>query len=287
MKTSFSIFTLIFLFASVLNAQDYIPKPEDIKQFPTTKTMIVLEPSPISEYNLTMKEIVPGEWKITQYEFIESKEFDAKRKDNNLSFVYLVKAKFEKDKSNAQYLFMSLLLGGSARNLSAMPDLCSVPVAYFEQDEETYVYKLEIFLRFMQNHVNLLIDNPKVASKNVVQYYNRNVQKLGGKTLYLLADELGKDVNTEAKIKKFYAGPIKIVTKDEIAKAIADKDPTVVFLHKVGPKRKTQANSRCYKVMVGAADAQFYYFDYHKINDKKPDGFLAADFKKLAKFNKK
>jgi len=287
MKTSFSIFTLVFFFASVLYAQDYIPKPEDIKHFPTTKTMIVLEPSPISEYNLTMKELVPNEWKITQYEFLEGKEFESKRKDNSLSFVYLVRAKFEKDKSNAQYLFMSLLLGGAARNLSAMPDLCSVPIAYYEQDEDTYVYKLEIFLRFMQNHVKKLIDDPKIAGKNVVKYYNRNVQKVGGKTLYLLAEELGKDVNTEAKIKNFYPGPVKIVTKDEIAKAIADKDQSVIFLHKVGPKKKNHANSRCYKVMIGAADAQLYFFDYHKINAKKPDGFLAADFKKLAKFNKK
>jgi len=130
------------------------------------------------------------------------------------------------------------------------------------------------------------MDNPKIASKNVVQYYNRNVQKISGKTLYLLAEELGKDVNTEAKIKKFYPGPVKIVTKDEIAKAIADKDQSVVFLHKVGPKKKNHAKSRCYKVLIGAADAELYYFDFHRINDKNPDSFRVADFKALAKRNK-
>jgi len=285
MKTSFSIFTLIFFFAGVLFAQEYIPTPEDIQRFPSTKTMIVMETSPFSEYNLTMKKVVPAEWKITQYEFLEGKDFEANRKDNNLSFVYLVRAKFEKDKSTAQYLFMSLLLGGNVRNLSSMPDLCSMPIAHFEQDEDTYAYKLEVFVRFMQNHVRDLMERPK-PPKNVIKYYNRNAQKMSGKTLYLLASDLGSDVNTEAKIKKFYSGPVKIVTQEEIEKAIKDKDPSVVFLHKVGPKKKNHAKSRVYKVLIGTGDAQLYHFDFHRINDKKPDAFLAADLKKLAKRNK-
>jgi hypothetical protein len=107
---------------------------------------------------------------------------------------------------------------------------------------------------------------------------------LEGKTLYLIAEELSKDVNTEDKIKKVYDGPFKLVTKEDIQKAIADKASDVVFLHKVGPG-KNQANARCYKILVGAADAQFYYFDYHKIDSKTLDGFLTSDFKKLSRKN--
>ena len=286
MKSLFCTFSLIFFFACVLNAQDYIPKPDDIKHFPQTKTMIVLEDNPMCEYNLTIKEHVPNEWKTTSFDFIEWKDFEANRKNDNLSFLLLNKVKFEKDKTNAQYQFMSLLIGGSAKNLSSMPDMCSIPLAYYGAAEDSYLYKVDIFLRFMQNHVKTLMDNPKIASKNVVAYYNSNVQKLNGKTLYLIAGELGKDVNTEAKIKKVYAGPVKIVTKEEIEKAISDKDPSVVFLHKVGPGKKNLANARCYKVLVGADDALFYYFDYHKISDKAPDCFMASDFKKLAKNNR-
>ena len=286
MKPLFCTFTLVFLVAGVLNAQDYIPTEADINHFPQTKTMIVLEDNPICEYNLTMKEYVPDEWKITPYDYIEWKNFDANRKDNTLSFLLLNKVKIEKDKSNAQYLFMSLLLGGNAKNLSSMPDLCSVPLAYYGAPEESYIYKVGIFLLFVQNHTKTIMNNPKIASKNVVAYYNSNIQKLNGKTLYLIAEELGKDVNTEAKIKKVYPGQVKIVTKEDIQKAIIDKDPSVVFLHKVGPGKKNMPNARCYKVMVGAADAQFYYFDYHKISDKAPDCFMASDFKKLAGNNK-
>ena len=236
------------------------------------------------EYNLTLKELVPGEWTITPYDFLEWKKFETQKRDKALSFLLMNNVTFEDDKSNARYLFMSLLLGGSNKALSSMPDLCSIPLAYYGAREETYMYKIGIFLRFIQNHVKVITDNPSVASKNVLQHYNKNIQKLNGKTLYLIADELAKDVNTGDKIKKVYDGPFKLVTQEDIQKAIADKAPDVVFLHKVGPG-KSQTNARCYKILVGAADAQFYYFDYHKIDSKSPDGFLASDFRKLSRKN--
>ena len=116
----------------------------------------------------------------------------------------------------------------------------------------------------------------------MLQYYNDNIKEIKDKTLYLLEDELAPDVNSTARIKKIYPYKFKIVNKDEITDAIKKRDENVVFLHKVGPEG-TKVNARCYKIIIGAADANFYYFDYHKISNKKPDGFLADDFKKLAK----
>jgi hypothetical protein len=69
---------------------------------------------------------------------------------------------------------------------------------------------------------------------------------------------------------------------EDIEQAIKDRDEDVVFLHKVGPEG-TKMDARCYNVIIGAADANFYYFDYHKISDKSPDGFLESDFKSLVK----
>ncbi len=286
MKISFCTLSLTLLIALIpsIYAQEYVPTPADINLFPKTKTMMVLEDNPMSEYNLVMDEVVPKEWTATSYEFSTWKKFETQRRDKNLSFLIMNKVTIDKDKSNSRYIFMSLLLGSNTKELSNMPDLCSIPLAYYGAQEETYMYKVGIFLRFIQNHVKVLVENPSIAQKNIFQYYNKNIQKLEGKTLYLVADELAKDVNTEAKIKKVYHGPFKLVTRDDIRKAITDKDPNVVFLHKVGPG-KNQANARCYKILVGAADAQFYYFDYHKIDSKSPDGFLDSDFKKLSRKN--
>lgn len=277
------IIFFVFLIASFNNlfSQDYIPTKEDLLRFPKTKTFIVLEDNPLSEYNLDLKSVSPAEWKITPYDFISIKEFDKKRLDPACSFIILSKVKFDKDKTNATYTFMSLLLGGNAYSLSSMPDLCSLPLSYSGGGDEEYAYKVGIFLRFFQAHVKMLMDDPSLASVNILTHYNKNMADLKGKTLYLVAGELNKDVNTLSKIRKVYPGEVKLVTKDDIQQAIADKKD-VVFLHKVGPEG-TNMKDRVYKILIGAADARFYYFDYHKLTDDKPDAFLISDFKSLAK----
>jgi hypothetical protein len=155
-------------------------------------------------------------------------------------------------------------------------------LSYHGVYEDSYVYKLGTLVRFVQKHVLLLKENPGIISSNVLEYYNKNTKNISDKTLYVVEDELAKEVNSAARIKKVYPHKFRIVTRDEIEEAIEAQDPNVVFLHKVGPEG-TRIHARCYKVVIGAADADFYYFDYHMINSKKPDGFLESDFKKLGK----
>ena len=67
-----------------------------------------------------------------------------------------------------------------------------------------------------------------------------------------------------------------------IEKAIAEKNPNVVYLHKVGPEGG-RLQARCYKVVLGAGDDQIYYFDYHTVSKSEGDGLLDSDFKKMNK----
>jgi len=275
---------LIALLAAVpvgLFCQDYVPTKDDLARFPKTKTLVVLEDNPLSEYNMTLKEVMPTEWTMTPYDFISWKEFETKRMDPALSFIIMTQVKYDKDKSNAKYNYMSLLLGGKGVTINNMPDLCPIPLSYSGVGDDDYSYKLGIFIRFMQKHVKLLMENPSIASENILKYYNKNISNMKGKTLYLVAKEMAKEVNTEPKIKKIYSGAIKLVSKDDIKQAIADKKD-IVFLHKVGPE-STKFRARCFKILIGADDANFYYFDYHIVDDDSPDGFLAKDFKKLPK----
>jgi hypothetical protein len=163
-----------------------------------------------------------------------------------------------------------------------MPDLVALPLAYYDVEEENYSYKLALLVRFMQNHVRLISENPEIISANVFKHYNDNIKDIREKTLYILESELSSEVNSAARIKKVYPYKFKIATREEIAEAIDERDPDVVFLHKVGPEG-TKEHARCYKVIIGAADANFYYFDYHSVSDKNPDGFLEDDFKKLVR----
>lgn len=279
-KIVLSVFILFSVLASY--SQSVVPSKQDIAAFFTTKTLVVLEDNPLMEYNSIIKKVMEQEWKITEYDFISSKDFDKKRLDPQYSFVYMSRVTFENDKTDAEYRFLQCSLGGDYFRLNEMPDIASVPLAFYDVEEDRYAYKLAIILRFMQNHARLIREHPEIVSQNVFKHYNENIQEIKDKTFYVLKEELGTEVNTEAKIKKVYPYKFKLVTAEDIEQVIKDRDPDVVFLHKVGPEG-TKIDARCYNVIIGAADANFYYFDYHKISDKNPDGFLASDFKNLVK----
>ena len=148
--------------------------------------------------------------------------------------------------------------------------------------EDHFSYTLGTILRFMQDHVRVITEHPALISQNVFKHYNENMADIKGTTLYLVEDELARDVSSEAKIREFYPNEVKIVEREEIKELIMAGEENAVFLHKVGPEGK-KMNARVYKILIGVADGKFYYFDYHKVNAKKPDGFLGSDFKKLGK----
>lgn len=277
------IFSLFLIGAFTLTfSQSYVPSREDVDALFTTKTLVILEDNPLMEYNSIIKKVMQQEWNITEFDFITNKEFEEKRKDAQYSFIYMSQVTFEADKTDAMYRFLHLSLGGDYYRLNEMPDIASVPLSYFNVEEESYAYKLAILVRFLQNHAKLLKEHPEIISANVFKHYNDNIRDIREKTLYLLKVELAPSVNTEARIKKVYPYKFQIVTMEDIEQAIKDRNENVVFLHKVGPEG-TKLDARSYKIVIGAADANFYYFDYHKISDKNPDGFLETDFKNLAK----
>lgn len=278
-----TLFVGIVFIVFTLNAQRvYVPKPADLDHFLTTKTYVVLEDSPMSDFNFEIEAVMPDEWKITGYEFIKLEEFEEKSKDTNASFLYTSNVTFDRDKTESNYVFLHLSLGGDNLNLNDLRDIVSVPLGYSSANHENYVYKLGLMLRFMQKHVNLLREKPELISSNRFIHYNSNMPDVKSKILYIVEDELAKDVNSEARVKQVYPHKFKIVTREEIKAAIKNRDENVVFLHKVGPEGK-KLKAKCYKILIGAGDANFYYFNSHMISLKKPDGFLITDFKKIAK----
>jgi hypothetical protein len=272
--------TMIFLLP--LFSQEYLPTPENLEKFLKTKTLVVLDQNPLNTYDSEIMEAMENEWTLTEFEAISYDEFEQKRKDPQYSFIKLVNITFEKDKLNAVYKFLNLSLGGDYFSINQMPDIVSVPVAYNNVDEDSYNYKLGIIVRFIQNHVKLIYEHPEIISANIFKHYNDNKGDVKDKTLYLIPDELEPSINSRARISKIYPYNFTLVTREDIKDAIVNRDNDVVFLHKVGPEG-TRLNARCYKILIGAGDANFYYFDYHMINDKKPDGFLEDDLKKIAK----
>ena len=271
---------LLLLFVSVI-AQKEVPTKEEIVQFKKSKTYVVLEDNPYSGYNFKIKEAIKNAWNTTEYEFISQEEYDNKRMETSNSFITLDKVWFTKDKLKAQYNFLCLSLGGDYKNSKDMPQLCTVPVSYADVDEDNYLYKLSSLLQIIEDHISFVENTPGINKVNVKQRINLRASEIKTKELYLVKDELAKDINSESKLKKLYPYKFKFVSREELEKAIDDKKPNVVFLHKVGPEG-TEKKARCYKTIIGTEHSKMYYFDYHMISSKKPDGLLAKDIKKIA-----
>lgn len=272
--------TIAFAIALTASAQS-VPTAQDYEDFGSTRTLVVLDNNIMSDFNLTIEKVMEEEWKPTKYECIDFKTFEAKRQDPSYSFLLTTTVTYEKDKTKARYTYLSLLMGKDKSKVNTMPDLISIPLAYTSVVDQNYIYKMSAFIRFIQKHVETIKADPSLISKNPLLMYNDKLS-LANKTLYLVPEELPKDLRTEAAISKIYPHKFKLVTKKDVKEAIETSAKDVVFLHKVGPE-SMKYNTRCFKMIIGADDSEVYYFNYHNIDKKNPDYFLASDFKKIAK----
>lgn len=278
-----ALFFVYTIFTQMALAQDdYLPTPEDLKHFQTTKTYVVLEDSPMSDFNFEIRDVMPKVWKMTEFEFIKQEDFAEMSKDENKSFLYTSLVSFERDKTDSRYVFLHISLGGDNLTIDDLRDMVSVPLGYYNVAPENYIYKLGIMLKFMQNHIRLITENPDIISNNIFRHYNDNIEDAHSKTIYFVADEMEKEISTPARIKNSYPYRFELVDRERIREAIHEQNEDVVFLHKVGPEG-SRSKARCYKILIGAGDARFYYFDYHMVDKKKPDGFLESDLKSLAR----
>ncbi len=280
MKRTFGLLVGLLLMSTAMSAREHLPTKEDYDAFFKSKTLVVMDPNPMSDFNFKIKEVMKHVWNVTEFEFITDQEFEEKKSDPSYSFLVSTIVTFDADKTKARYNFLSLLLGEADREVKELPDLCSIPLSYLRVEDDSYAYKMDAFIRFIQDHVNLMHKQPDLIKANVFKHYNKNVQSLKDKTLLLVKEDLPKTLNTQQKIQKYYPYDLKIVSQDEVMKAIESKDPNVVFMHKVGPEG-TKYHARCYKILIGAGDSKFYYFDYHMVSKKNPDGLLESDLKKM------
>ena len=291
MKTVVSTLILALALASGLYAQSaqkvvYADKNQ-IEDFFKSKTMLVMDADPFSGFNSVAPEAVKKYWTITPFEVIKSSEFDKMRTDPKLSFIFLSKVQLERDKKEVHYLFLNVVMGAKTRNLTEMPELLSLPLAYSGVDEDSYVDKLPLMLRFAQVHLNGLktAKNPKLLYnlKNVGAEAQKTKdeilsQLVKERTLLVLESDLSEQVNTLEKIQKEYPGTVKIVTSEEMVKAIEEKAANTAILHQISPS-EDENKGRSYCIIFGTDDARLYYYNEQNITQRRPEGMLARDFR--------
>lgn len=276
--------TYLFLSICLLSFSAYsqapFPTERNMELFMQSKTLVVMEPTMFSDFNIYIKKAVEQTWKITPFEFVDYKEFEEKRADSTYSFLVLTQTSFERDKSGVHYNFLNLLLGADVRAIDAMPEFCSIPLSYSKVEEPRYPAKLGIMLTFMQAHVKRISENIESTGLKKLSFYNKNANQIKDKVLLVTSADLAGEVNTPKKIKATYPHDVRLVSEEEIVEAIENKAPNTVIVHKVGPEN-TNTTGWCYKAIFGTDDSELYFFNNHAVSPKRPDGLLEKDFKRL------
>jgi hypothetical protein len=279
------IFTLaiITLITVSLKAQAPFPSAEEIKQFMVSKTCVVLEDDPFSTFNAFVKDAMKSFWTVTPYEYISIVEFNKRRTKPEYSFLVLTQTNFEKDKTGGLFNFVNLIQGKKVSSLSENPEICAIPLSFAGEDDIEYGQRLGIILAFMQNHARMIADDPKLTGRRYLKYYNINAPEVVKKTILVKEEDLAPEISTVEAINAIYPFPVKIVSEEEIVKAIKEKTPSTLILHKVGPVRNAQAGL-CFKMLFGVDDAILYYWGQHKFNNRNPNGLLESDLDRLARY---
>jgi hypothetical protein len=272
----------VLLLPVLLKSQAPFPSASEIKQFIASKTCVVMENDPFSAYNKYIKEAVKSYWTITPYEFIEVKEFNVRRLNPAYSFIVLTETNFDKNKSSV-FNFINLLQGKKVAKLGEAPEICAVPLSSAGEDDFGYGYKLGAILSFMQKHAKMISEDPSLTGRKYLKYYNKFVPEVSKKTILVKKEDLAPEISTIKSIKAIYPYDIKIASEDEIVNAITKRAPNTLVLHKVGPG-EGKKSGYCFKMLIGADDANMYYYNQHTIDEKTPDGLLESDLKRLARF---
>jgi hypothetical protein len=279
MRTLLLTFALL-LSAIVLIGQAPFPDKDEIKQFNASKTCVVLEDDPFSSYNIYIKEVVEKSWKITPFEFITVKQFNVRRLDPAYSFIVITQTNFDKDRSHGLYNFINLLQGKNVNKLAEMPEICAVPLSFAGVNDMVYSYKLGAIISFMQKHAQKISEDPSLTLGKYLKDYNKNIPGIKNKTILVEQDDLSPGISTIGRIKAIYKNKIEIVTDEEIIKAIEDKAPDTVILHKVGPMGDRDSGY-CFIMLIGTDDSELYYYSLHMIDKANPNGLLPDDLRRL------
>jgi hypothetical protein len=281
MRSSFISFVLLSV-TFFLNGQAPFPTKEEIKQFTESKTCIVMEEDQMSTFNTYIRQAVKEFWTITPYEFIEVKDFNVRRLNPQYSFIVLTQTTYERDKSASLYNYINLLQGKNGSKLGEMPEICAIPLSFASEDDLEYGYKLGAILRFIQKHATMISDDPSLTGRKYLKYYNKNIPEVANKTILVKQEDLSPDISTIEKIRNIYSNKLEIVSEEIIMKAIADKAPNTLVLHKVGPVGEIKSGY-CFNMLIGTDDSDMYYYHQHLIDKSNPNGLLPADLKRLSK----
>jgi hypothetical protein len=259
------------------SANPKLASKQQIGMFKNSTLCVVLEDGTIT-YNILIKEAVEKYWKSTDFVFISQEEFNQRHFDSKYSFLVLMKGVLDNDPDGVSYNYLSLVLGDKSADLTNMPELCSFPISYSDDNTMEFGYVIPAMVKFMQKHALNLESHRFMISLRGLKYYNGS-SSFKNKVLLLNKNVMALNANSPEKIKSTYPYYVKFLNGDEIQKEIASDPSNALFNFHVGPAQKDAAG-KCFE-MIFDVYGNLYYYNSRKITNENKDGFNLKDFRKL------
>ena len=262
------------LFSIGAMATPSLASKKEIGMFLNSKTCVVIDNGGLA-YHVYIKDAVQKYWKSTDFEFIDMLEFEKRRFDSKYSFLMLMKGVFDKDPGGISYNYLSLVLGDATNDLTNMPELCSIPLSYSDDNNFDYGYAIPAIVKFMQKHVQNLEKRRFFISLRGLKYYNGSAN-FENKVLLLNKQGMAPDADSPQKIKTVYPSYVKLLSASEIQEELSVNPVNTVFNYHVGPTQDTGAG-KCFE-MIFDIEGNLYYYNYRNITNEQKDGFNLKDF---------
>jgi hypothetical protein len=276
LKKCIYIFSLLLISLGV-SANPKLATKQQIGMFKNSKTCVVLE-SGMTVYNGFIKDAVRKYWKSTEYEFIDQPEFEKRRTDSKYSFLVLMDAVYDKDPGGVSYSYINLVLGDAASNLTNMPELCSIPLAYTGDKFADYEYALPAIVKFIQKHAKNLETERFLISIKGLGFYNGKAD-FKDKVLLLNKTGMALYVDTPDRIKTVYPYYVKLLSAAEISDELNLNPSNALFLFHVGPGADAAAG-KCFE-MIFDVEGNLCYYNSRKITNDNGNGFNLDDFERI------
>jgi hypothetical protein len=272
----------LVVISSAVLASPPLASKEQIGMFRNSKTCVVLDNGSISAglYNSLVKDAIQKYWKLTTYEFIDEQEFDKRRFDSKYSFLVRTKVAFGRDPAGVSYDYISLVMGDTAKDLTNMPELCSIPLSYSNDNNVKYEYVMPYIIKFIQKHVEKLRQNRSWFLLQGLKYYNSS-SGFKNKVLLLNKETMATNADTQEKIKTVYPYQFKLLSVSEIKKEVASNPANTLFNFHIGPMQESEVG-QCFE-MIFDAEGNLYYYNYRKITNDNTDGFNLNDLSRIKK----
>jgi hypothetical protein len=170
------------------------------------------------------------------------------------------------------------VLGDPSNDMTRMPELCSIPISYSDDNNFDYGYVVPAIVKFMQIHVKNLEKERFLISLNGLKYYNKSTG-FKDKVLLLNKDKIASNADSPEKIKVVYPYSVKLLTTAEIQTELVNNPINTLFNFHVGPPPNVGAG-KCFE-MIFDAEGNLYYYSSRKITNDNQDGFNLKDFNNI------